>query len=243
MSGQRFDRMFEGLQTFKPVDKYGQSSDKNPTVWRLRYNFNLEFEVDILADLITSEYKLRQTLQQKENLEENIRALEKIPGNCEDKKQLQQYYEELEIIKRDHSKNGQTMFANESMFPPGSLKRNYDAMREDLAWYLRQELVQDCISRGGCCARGCDCCRNRATARYERGVGHCTGGFGCCSSERGFEYTAEEKQQTADQLNSMLLAPNPSYIIKMAEAYFVKPPEKKVEGGGKVKKKKVHWWQ
>ena len=49
----------------------------------------------------------------------------------------------------------------------------------------------------------------------------------------GFEYTAKEKQQTADQLNSMLSAPNPSYIIKMAEAYFVKKVDEGVHGESK----------
>jgi hypothetical protein len=137
------------------------------------------------------------------------------------------------------------MFADESMIPPGPLKRDYDAMRQDPTWYLRKELIEDCFGRGCCCARGCDCCRNRASAYYKRGVGHCTTDCGCCASERGFEYTAGEKQQIVEQFDKMLRSRNPSYIVKMAEAYFVKPLEQKVleqVQKKKVQKKRV-WWK
>ncbi|KAJ5498561.1 hypothetical protein N7453_007612 [Penicillium expansum] len=116
------------------------------------------------------------------------------------------------------------------MLPPGPLKQDYDATRQDPTWYLRKQLVEDCIGRGGCCARGCDCCEDRAPAQFKKGVGHCTAGCSCCASERGFEHTAEEMQETVDQLDSMLRSRNPSYVIKMTEAYFVKPrQEEKVE--------------
>jgi hypothetical protein len=89
---------------------------------------------------------------------------------------------------------------------------------------------------------------NRAFAYYKRGVGHCTVGCGCCASERGFEYTAGEKQRTVEQLDKMLRSHNPSYVVKMAEAYFAKPPGQKVQKvpeqvqKEKAQKKKV-WWK
>ncbi|CAG7941149.1 unnamed protein product [Penicillium nalgiovense] len=246
-----YNHMYEARQKFKPKRWYGES-DANYGIFRgLIYNNNLIFERDIFADLIIAEYKFRQTLQQKETLERNIRALEKLPENDEDEKRLELCHKELETVKRNHSQNEQKMFADESMIPPGPLKRDYDAMRQDPTWYLRKELIEDCVSRGGCCARGCDCCKNRAVAYYKRGVGHCTADCGCCASERGFEYTVGEKQQTVDQLDKMLRSRNPSYVVKMAEAYFVKPPEKKVqkvpeqiqkEQKDKSQKKKV-WWK
>ncbi|OQE19758.1 hypothetical protein PENFLA_c018G09946 [Penicillium flavigenum] len=243
-----YNQMFEARQTFKPVRQYGESDGNYGIFWGLIYYNDLIFERDILADVIIAEYKFRQTLQQKETLERNIRALGKLPENDEDEKRLQLCYEELETVKRNHSQNEQKMFADESMIPPGPLKRDYDAMRQDPTWYLRKELIEDCASRGGCCARGCDCCKYRAFAYYRRGVGHCTAGCGCCASERGFEYTAGEKEQTVEQLDTMLRSRNPSYVVKMAEAYFVKPPEQKVQKvpeqvqEKKVQKKKV-WWK
>ena len=240
-----YKKMFEARQTFKPVRRYGQPDGNSDIFWGIIYNNDFIFERDICADLIIAGYKFRQTLQQKGTLERKIRVLEKLPENDEDEERLQLCYEELETVKRNHSQNEQKMFADESMIPPGPLKRDYDAMRQDPAWYLRKELIEDCFGRGGCCARGCDCCRNRASASYKRGVGHCTTDCGCCASERGFEYTAGEKQETVEQLDKMLRSRNPSYIVKMAEAYFAKPLEQKVleqVQKKKLQKKKV-WWK
>jgi hypothetical protein len=244
-----YDQMLEPKQKFKPVRRYGKSDYFHFDIIRsLRYKNYLKFESDMLADIIIAEYKVRQTLQQKETLERKIRTLEKLPENDEDEKRLQLCHQELEIVKRNHGLNEQRMFADESMIPPGPLKREYDAMRQDPTWYLRKELIEDCIGRGGCCARGCACCMNRAFAYYKRGVGHCTVGCGCCASERGFEYTAGEKQRTVEQLDKMLRSHNPSYVVKMAEAYFAKPPGQKVQKvpeqvqKEKAQKKKV-WWK
>jgi hypothetical protein len=252
MSDQRFDNMFEANQAFQPMQNYGRHIDHNRPAFRFEYRCRFQIEAVIFANFITADYKFRQTYQQKEILEKNIPALGKIIGNEEDEKQRQQYQKDLEAVKRAHSENERKLFAQESMLPPGPLKRDYDAIREDPLWYLRKELVQDCIARGGCCARGCGCCESRGTTQYKRGVGHCTAVCGCCASERGFEHTSKELEKIADELNSMLLSRNPSYVIKMAEAYFVKPPARKVEKksaeekkvkGGQVQKKKVHWWK
>ena len=131
------------------------------------------------------------------------------------------------------------MFADESMIPPGPLKWDYEVTRQDPTWYLRKEMIEDCIGRGGCCARGCGCCKNRAFPHYERGVGHCTAGCGCCASVWRFQYTAGEMQQFVDQLDMMVRSHNPSYVVKMAGAYFAKPLEQEVS---KAQKNKV-WWK
>ncbi|KAJ5964762.1 uncharacterized protein N7479_004638 [Penicillium vulpinum] len=114
--------MIGGCQTFTLAHAYGRSNYA-PPVWRLRYRYGPEFEVEVLANLITAEYKFRQTLQQKEALEKNVRALEKIPGDREEEKQLEEYRKELEAVKRTHSENERNLFAQESMLPPGTLEK------------------------------------------------------------------------------------------------------------------------
>lgn len=116
---------------------------------------------------------------------------------------------------------------------PKPIKRPYDSLRQNQMWYLRKGLVEDCVRRGGCCSCSCGCCEKRAAkSRSERrkGVGHCAVECGCCSSDRGFEFTAKEKQDMENELETMLNASNPSYLLTMTEAYLSEPIFSKLLG-------------
>lgn len=113
------------------------------------------------------------------------------------------------------------------MLPAKPLKELYDSLREDPKWYLREELVEDCKGRGGCCARECGCCEKRqATPGYTKGIGHCSVTCGCCIETRGFELTEQEEDMFHDNLHDMLWDENPAYLLKMTEAFFSKPESK-----------------
>ncbi|CAG8372372.1 unnamed protein product [Penicillium salamii] len=109
--------------------------------------------------------------------------------------------------------------------PIGTINNEYYSLRQSSTWYLRQELVNDCAKRGGCCSRNCECCQTRhERAVRNKGLGHCTPSCGCCTSERGFEYSAEEIQSFVDGLKAQLYNDNPAYTVHMAEAFFLLPP-------------------
>ncbi|KAJ5088688.1 hypothetical protein N7456_012304 [Penicillium angulare] len=71
-----------------------------------------------------------------------------------------------------------------------NLKDGFETWRANPRWYMHRTLVDDCIQRGGCCARECGCCTSldRETSLVGKyGVGHCTSSCGCCFESRGFK--------------------------------------------------------
>ncbi|KAJ5881962.1 uncharacterized protein N7529_000634 [Penicillium soppii] len=69
---------------------------------------------------------------------------------------------------------------------------------------------------------------------------------GCCSSERGFEYTAEEREGIADEFKKNLDDDNPIFMVRMAEAFFLLPPMKLEEKNllnEESHKVKRRWWK
>ena len=83
----------------------------------------------------------------------------------------------------------------ENLLPPKPLKLIFDEIREDRAWYLRDSLVKDCISRSNCCGRDSRCCENRHLGKLRgrrRGIGHCTIECWCCQVSRGLENNEKE---------------------------------------------------
>jgi len=109
---------------------------------------------------------------------------------------------------------------------PSTLKKAYDEIRQDPAWYLQKELIKDCIAKGGCCSRGCRCCENRhLNSERRNGIGHCTEQCGCCGSHRGSELTLEEVTDIADCFCEALYSSSPEYLLMMSEAYFLVRPK------------------
>jgi hypothetical protein len=87
-------------------------------------------------------------------------------------------------------------FRSELLESPSALERAFKQWRSNPRWYMHPFLVEDCINRGGCCSRGCECCLSseRETSSVgELGIGHCTVECGCCCDARGFELTVEQK--------------------------------------------------
>lgn len=69
------------------------------------------------------------------------------------------------------------------MSPPQS--RAFMTWRSHPYWYMHRALIQDCVVRGGCCARGCGCCHRRKIDDSRKfGAGHCTSECACCQKER-----------------------------------------------------------
>lgn len=213
--------MFKGGTGFKSVKKYTKWGGRAEFIRRLKNgrNRNLDFEVHVFVDIMMAEYHLREIVQREQCLKNKARALEKIANKHEAR-----YEEELARLLQEYSKAEWDLYLKELKLPVGFVKRSYDILRQNPTWYLREELVEDCARRGGCCGRNCGCCKTHQSAtRRAKGIGHCTPSCGCCSNERGFEYTAYERQKMATDLRKALNDNNPAYLVKMAEGYFLKP--------------------
>ncbi|KAJ5080923.1 hypothetical protein N7456_013633 [Penicillium angulare] len=100
--------------------------------------------------------------------------------------------QKLEDTKYQHRELTHKLHEAETMLPD-LIRQNYEYIRKDPKWYMRNELVKDCADRGGCCGRECGCCALRANHFYTNGVGHCTVECFCCVGFRGFRPSPEEK--------------------------------------------------
>lgn len=130
----------------------------------------------------------------------------------------------LEKLKKTRADQVRTLYEWECMLRVGSLRRGYISVKSNPAWYLREELVEDCISRGGCCSRDCGCCeRRRLSAKNGKGIGHCTVECMCCIHDQGSEFTAEEKKDFNGRFGKMLRSNNPAFLLRITNAYFSKP--------------------
>lgn len=90
-----------------------------------------------------------------------IRAAEKladIDGNSSQLKQLEKKLEKLKKKPRSHQVR--TLYEWECMLRVGSLRRGYISVKSNPAWYLREELIEDCISRGVAVAGTVDAARD-----------------------------------------------------------------------------------
>lgn len=93
----------------------------------------------------------------------------------------------------------------------------YHKLRENPKWYLRKELVKDCIQRLGCCEK------RHSKFKTVKGIGHCTVDCGCCTRNRGYEFTGEGKKKMAEKTESSLRNENPFFLLTMIEAFFSEP--------------------
>lgn len=180
----------------------------------------------IVIEVVLADYTLRESVQRADYIEEQSHALQKMEviGNDKEKAQLQKLDEELRIIGRKICLHKRDLYEVEAKLMGCFGKLSYDLLRQDPEWYLRKELIEDCIDSGGCCGRQCGCCKNRhLNSKWKWGAGHCTAECGCCSSYRGSEYTEQEKKDIVDQLKRMLSREPPRYLIEMAMGYFAAP--------------------
>ncbi|CAG8206507.1 unnamed protein product [Penicillium salamii] len=194
------ENMFEGTERFRPNDRWGQpyrDEKGGPPVRVLNFYEGL-----------------RGVYFEAEVFADII-----IAEYC-----LREIQQATEILRR-YSEAEYNLYAAEGRLPIGTINNEYHSLRQSSTWYLRQELVDDCAKRGGCCSRNCGCCQTRhERAVRNKGLGHCTPSCGCCTSERGFGYSAEENQSFVDGLKSQLYNDNPAYTVHMAEVFFLLPP-------------------
>lgn len=196
----------------------------------------------LVSDLLASEYRFRVYIQDKEaRVEfpetENRFGRDADGAYCSDdefsdssycnasvKKKLS-YLEPAPVIARS-VKFEKRLYHCESALPWNPLRQIYEATHEDDIWYLRDELVMDCIWRGGCCGRECGCCEKRLVNLPRMGTnGHCTLGCGCCQERNDFYPTIRQLEESIQQEKEALESDNPFHLLRMADAYFSKPTD------------------
>ncbi|CAG8191387.1 unnamed protein product [Penicillium nalgiovense] len=220
--------LFKGTRLLPNID-YGKFKSGWPKPPRILHYDDHFFDIDVFVDLIIAEYRLREIVQQEQSLKTKVRVLKKIAADDDEDKETQ-YDEELTTLLRQYSAAEYNFYLAETMIPTGPIKQSYETLRQNPTWYLREELVDDCVKRRGCCSRNCGCCQIRhETTERSRGLGHCTPTCGCCSIERGIEHTAEERQGFVDDFKKRMYADNPACVIQMAEAFFLPPLVEKTQ--------------
>ncbi|KAJ5173799.1 uncharacterized protein N7500_001730 [Penicillium coprophilum] len=90
--------------------------------------------------------------------------------------------------------------------------RGFNLWRSHPQWYMHRMLIEECVGRQGCCARGCGCCRNqKMLPSRSLGVGNCTLECACCRRARGFEISPTDKKLLKEQFKNTI--PEGSYRI------------------------------
>ena len=225
----------ESSRHFKPLDEY--SEDGNGRIFE--YSNGLRVESKVLSGVIMTDYFFRMVVQLSENCEKKQQALrekEAEEKGCTqvDSDSLQDCEDMIEEIKTIIPILESAKEHTETSLPQGPLKRSYGKIRKNAAWYLRKELVKDCVKRGGCCARSCGCCKRRARAgKNAKGIGHCTAFCVCCEASREAEVTTDEKGTRVkdkvdpmgemDVIQNLLESEDPAHLLTLAEAYFCTP--------------------
>ena len=190
----------------------------------IQYGPNLTCRRDVFVKVICIEHSLRATVQRVDMVKNKVKALEKAANIENNNTQLNDWKIELEQLQRECWKQDLELYENEQLIPEWPLKQNYDLLRENGAWYMRKELAKDCADRGGCCSRSCGCCGQRhLNSQRKKGIGHCTIECLCCSTYREVELTASDKTELAWKLHNSLENKDPSFLLRMAEAYFLGP--------------------
>lgn len=213
--------MYDRFGHFKPVEEDSKKGER-----LFEYSKGLRVDSITLACLILLDIFLRETTQRIDYLERKMRPMQKVECTKDDLSTLKKYEMEVEELKRIIPEMESVMYCGEAELPERPLKRTYDKIRQNPAWYLREELINDCIRRGGCCGRSCGCCEHRhlsQNGRKSMGIGHCTIECWCCEVSRGFEMTEEEREKFKGELHDLLFGENPSYLLALAEPYFCMP--------------------
>ncbi|EAW10823.1 uncharacterized protein ACLA_052960 [Aspergillus clavatus NRRL 1] len=101
--------------------------------------------------------------------------------------------EELKSLYREVKAELMTHLGN---MPGGPFRKAFLAWRNETNWHLCDWMRQDCVARGGCCARECGCCEKpRGTGGYGYPIhGHCTLLCACCAQTNGLPVMDENAQ-------------------------------------------------
>ncbi|KGO68472.1 hypothetical protein PITC_070970 [Penicillium italicum] len=176
-----------------------------------------------LIELFLAEQALRELTQREEWLHHKVLALQKAMAIASDGKsdmtQFENAKKSLEETQVQYPKREYALYLAECRFHL-KLKDAYDSLRHDTKWFMREEMVQDCSDRGGCCSRKCGCCEQRHLSRRTKGRGHCTIECECCIGFRGFELLEKQKQEMSNEFETMLKEYNSAYTIHLANCFF-----------------------
>lgn len=176
-----------------------------------------------LTELFLAEHALRELIQREEWLHHKVIALKKamvIESNeNSDTTEFDNANKQLQEIQAEYPSKEYALYRAECRFHL-SFKDLYGSLRRDSKWFMREEMVQDCSDRGGCCGRECGCCERRHLSKRKKGRGHCTVECGCCIGFRGFELPKEQKQEISKDFETMLKEFDSAYIIHLANCFF-----------------------
>ncbi|KAJ5961246.1 uncharacterized protein N7479_008396 [Penicillium vulpinum] len=173
------------------------------------------FDIAVFVDIIIAEYLLREIVQREQFLKNKVRASKKL---AEDQDKETRYDEALRNLLRQYSEAEYELYLTETMLPVGRIKQSYDSLRQNPTWYLRKELVEDCVKRGAAVVKAVDAVKLAMKKLKETRY---------WTIERGFEYTTNERECLVDDFKPKLYDNNPACVIQMAEAFFLLPPEEK----------------
>lgn len=152
---------------------------------------------DLVSNLIIAENALRELTQHEERLQYETTALKKLtPAEAlaESLAQLEEAEQQLRYDFLQYTRQVYSLWKATSSLP-FPFKRSYDDLRRNPRWFIREEMVQDCVDQGGCCGRPCKCCARRHLSKRPKGQGHCSPECRCCIEFWGFEPSTEEEER------------------------------------------------
>ena len=181
---------------------------------KFAFNVNDEeggYSTGILIDLLFAEYQLRYQAQLKDGWIQK----EAPPGShptCID-------HEDFKSICTTYVERLRALYLAESALPSYSVKSFYDSLRKDDEWYLRKELVNECVAAGGCCGWDCGCCSERLQDLPRKGIsGHCSLSCPCCEKRNNCSLEKRKVSELDDEYRAAL--ENPAFLLRMTRAYF-----------------------
>ena len=191
-----------------------------------------------LNEFFFAEQALRELTQREEWLHQKVIALEKAmaieSSGKSDAIQFENANKQLKEIQAQYPRKEYDLYRAEYRFH-SIFKNALDTLRRDPKWFMREEMVQDCFDRGGCCSRECGCCEQRHLSKRKKGRGHCTVECGCCISFRGFELPENQKKEMSIDFETMLEEFKPAYAVHLANCFFC-PLELKPQP-------QLSWWK
>lgn len=167
-------------------------------------------------------------------LQYKLQATKKLAAiDCSDspskEKEEDEVKTELEGIEKVLFAREYDLYMAKSFLPREPFRMDYDKLRENPKWYMRDELAQECSDRGGCCSRTCNCCNHKSerstgvSGKKSATYGHCTVECWCCTNNRGFELTEEMKQKIRDDYKERKLDDWWRFVLSVANNHFVPP--------------------
>ena len=176
-----------------------------------------------LTELFLAEHAVRELIQREERLNHKVIALKKamvIESNENfDATEFDNANQQLKETQAEYPSKEYALYRAEYRFHL-SFKDLYNSLRRDSKWFMREEMVQECSDRGGCCSRECGCCERRHLSKRKKGRGHCTIECGCCIGFRGFELPEEQKQGMSKDFETMVNEFNSAHTIHLANCFF-----------------------